>query len=169
MAAPLTLDQPRRDPRGDLLRRLENAPDEHAEALLDAYTILQLLRDKGLLEIAKGALGSGEKVLGILTETMESAEAVRAVRNTVILAKIAAALDPEVLENIVRAVTNTVLEKRTGKPPGLFQLLRQFSSPDSRRAHAAIASMVESIGKNLSAEKGPVDHGRREKITRHDA
>jgi uncharacterized protein YjgD (DUF1641 family) len=169
MAAPLPLFKPRRDPRGDLLRQLENAPQEHAEALLDAYTILQQLRDKGLLEIAKGALGSGEKVLGILTETMETAEAVRTVRNSVILSKIVAALDPEVLENIVSAVTNTLVEKRTGKPPGLVSLLRQFSSPDTRRALAVMATMVESLGKNLSAEKGPADHGRREKITRHEA
>jgi hypothetical protein len=66
MAAPILLKLPEPDPREALYRRLENAPKEHAEALLAACDILQELHDKGLLEIAKGALGSGEKVLQIL-------------------------------------------------------------------------------------------------------
>src|ERR1700686_2774669 len=39
---------------------------EHAEALLNVYDILQELQERGVLDLAKGALASGEEVLQIL-------------------------------------------------------------------------------------------------------
>ena len=100
MATPILLNLPPRDPREVLYQRLENAPREHAEALLAACEILQGLHDKGLLELAKGALGSGEKVLEILVEAGNSPEVIRGIRNLMVLAKMADALDPEVLEDL---------------------------------------------------------------------
>ena len=50
MAKPILLDAPNRDPKVELRHRLENAPAEHAEALLAAYEVLQGLHDRGLLE-----------------------------------------------------------------------------------------------------------------------
>ena len=63
MAQPVLLTLPPKDPREVLFHRLENAPQDHAEALLATYDILQGLHDKGLLEIAKGAHGSRSKVV----------------------------------------------------------------------------------------------------------
>jgi len=68
MAQPILLELPRRDPREALYDRLKAAPQEHCEALLNVYDILQELQDRGVLEIAKGALGSSEKVLKILVD-----------------------------------------------------------------------------------------------------
>ena len=45
MAEPILLKLPPRDPREALYQRLENAPHEHAEALLITYDILQGLHD----------------------------------------------------------------------------------------------------------------------------
>lgn len=59
---------------------MENAPKEHAKALLAACDSLQRLRDRGLLELARGALGLGEKVLRILVETGNSPEVMRALQ-----------------------------------------------------------------------------------------
>ena len=87
MAAPILLKLPPQDPREALHRRLEDAPKEHAEALLAACDVLQGLHDKGLLELAKGALGSGEKVLEILVEAGNSPEVIRGIRNFIILTK----------------------------------------------------------------------------------
>ncbi|MEA2539054.1 MAG: hypothetical protein QOH35_420, partial [Acidobacteriaceae bacterium] len=61
MAEPILLNLPPSDPRETLYKRLESAPHEHAEALLTTYDILQGLHDQGILELAKGALGSSEK------------------------------------------------------------------------------------------------------------
>ena len=43
-----------RNSRNDLMRRLEQAPEEHAEALLAAYDLLQRMHEKGLVDIASG-------------------------------------------------------------------------------------------------------------------
>ena len=62
MAQPILLELPRQDPSEALYERLKRAPHEHAEALLNVYDILQELQDRGVLDLAKGALRSGEEV-----------------------------------------------------------------------------------------------------------
>ena len=52
-----------RDARNDLLRRLEQAPQEHVEALLSTYELLQRMHDKGLLDLANGLLSASDTVV----------------------------------------------------------------------------------------------------------
>ena len=52
-----------RNSRDDLLRRLEQAPAEHVEALLAAYDLLERLHETGLLDTANGLLSAGETVV----------------------------------------------------------------------------------------------------------
>ena len=65
MASPIPLELPRTDPRIALQARLQNAPAAHAEALLAAYEVLQGLHDRGVLDLMRSALGSGDEVLEI--------------------------------------------------------------------------------------------------------
>ena len=167
MAEPIPFEAPRRDPRAELLLKLQNAPLDHAEALLDAYAVLQLLRDKGLLEIAKGALGSGEKVLGILTETIDSKEFIRTVRNLVILGKIVGSIDPVVLEKIVGSVSGSFEKARTEKPPGLLHLLGAMTGRNSRRALGPIVAALGALGEGLDGNKIAPVESRKKKVTRH--
>ena len=46
MARPIALEFPPRDPAAELRSKLENAPAEHAEALLAAYEVLQALHEQ---------------------------------------------------------------------------------------------------------------------------
>src|SRR5271165_1903725 len=94
MAEPILLKLAPRDPREALYQRLENVPREHVEALLAVCDIVQGLHDRGILELAKGALGSSEKVLQILVNTANTLEVIRGIRNAMILAKIADSIDP---------------------------------------------------------------------------
>jgi uncharacterized protein YjgD (DUF1641 family) len=157
MAEPILLKLPPRDPREALYHRLENAPQDHVEALLAAYDILQGLHDKGLLEIAKGALGSGEKILQILVDAGNSPEVIRGIRNLVILAKIADSIQPEVLENLQRAVANGMEDAKTKKPPGLLQLAKQAGNEDTRRALGLLTGVLQALGSSLERkpESGP--------------
>jgi len=66
MAQAIPLNVPARDPRAELQVRLENAPLQHAAALLSAYEVLQGLHDRGVFELLRGAFGSSDKVLSIL-------------------------------------------------------------------------------------------------------
>ncbi len=133
MAQPILLKIPPEDPRVALRQRLESAPTEHAEALLALYDIVQELHDKGLLELAKGALGSGEKVMKIGVEAANSPEVIQAIRNFMILSKLFASLDPRLLEHLAGAVPKALVEAKEEKPLGLFALLGMLASQDMRR------------------------------------
>ncbi len=51
------------DSREDLIRRVEQAPVEHAEAVLAAYDLLQRMHEKGLLDLLNGLLSAGDTVI----------------------------------------------------------------------------------------------------------
>jgi uncharacterized protein YjgD (DUF1641 family) len=149
MAQPILLELPRRDPRETLYEQLKNAPYQHAEALLNVYEILQELQDRGVLELAKGALGSSERVLQILVNVVNQPETIRGMRNMMILAKIADSFEPELLEGLEQAVQEGLTEARKRKSPGYWQLVKKLLSKESRRVVVATATILHSLGKRL--------------------
>jgi uncharacterized protein YjgD (DUF1641 family) len=149
MAQPILLELPRRDPREALYEQLKSAPQEHAEALLNVYEILQELQDRGVLELAKGALGSSEKVLEILVDVANKPEMIRGIRNLMIVAKIANSFEPELVEGLQQAVQEGLAEARKPKPLGLWQLMKKLLSQESRRVLVLTASILQSVGKSL--------------------
>jgi uncharacterized protein YjgD (DUF1641 family) len=153
MAEPIPLNLPPRDPREALYRRLENAPQEHAEALLASYDILQGLHDRGVLELFKGGLGSSDKVLQILVDTGNSPEVIRAIRNLMVLAKILDAVDPELLETLESAIPVTLAEAKTSKAPGPWELIKRARSEDTRRALGVLTNVLMAFGRALRSGK----------------
>jgi uncharacterized protein YjgD (DUF1641 family) len=149
MAQPILLELPPHDPREALYERLKNAPHEHADALLNVYDILQELQDRRVLDLAKGALGSSEKVLQILVNVANTPEVIRGIRNMMILAKVANSFEPELLEGLEQAVQKALAEARKPKPVGLWQLVEKLLSRESRRVLVATASILQSLGKSL--------------------
>ena len=153
MAEPILLNLPPQDPREALYRRLENAPKEHAEALLAACDILQGLHDKGVLDLLKGALGSGEKVLEIAVNAANTPEVIHGIRNFIILTKLFATLEPKLLEHLAEAVPKALVEAETQKPLGLLSLLSKLSNQDTRRMLTIMTRVLESLGKDLGSER----------------
>ena len=151
MAQPIPLNLPARDPRAELQARLQNAPQEHAEALLAAYEVLQGLHDRGVFDLLRGALGSSDKVLEIVVEAAKTPESIRGIRNVMILTKLFAGLDPELLEHIADAVPKALAEAKTQKPLGLLQLMGKATNADTRRTMTILLKVAESLGKDLSA------------------
>ena len=150
MAEPILLKLPPRDPREALYDRLKNAPHEHAEALLTVYDILQELHECRILELAKGALGSSEKVLGILVNVVNQPEMIRGLRNLISLANVADAIEPELLEALRPAVQEGLAEATKAKPLGIWHLSKMLLSQESRRVLVLAASVLQSVGKRLS-------------------
>jgi uncharacterized protein YjgD (DUF1641 family) len=150
MAQPILLELPPRDPREALYDRLQNAPHEHAEALINVYDILQELQDRGVLELAKGALGSSERVLEILVNVVNKPEMIRGMRNLIILANVADALEPELLESLQPAIKQALTEARKANPHGFWQIAKMLLSRQSRRVMILAASIMTSVGKCLS-------------------
>ncbi len=87
MARPIALELPPRDPREELRKRLEQAPATHAEALLDSYELLQELHEHGVFELLRGALSASDKLIETAVDDAKSDEAIRAIRNAMILGK----------------------------------------------------------------------------------
>src|SRR5438105_3361507 len=153
MSQPIPLELPARDPRAELQARLQNAPQEHAEALLAGYEVLQGLHDRGVFELLRGALGSSDKVLSILVDAAKTPQAIIATRNLLILSKVVFTLEPELLENIAKAVPNSLDRAREQKPLTLWQLFKKLCSQDTRRALSAMLGIVESFGKGLGSPR----------------
>jgi uncharacterized protein YjgD (DUF1641 family) len=155
MAKPIPLELPARDPRAVLQTRLQNAPAEHAEALLSAYEVLQGLHDRGALELLRGALGSSDQVLDIIVEAAKTPDSIRGIRNLIILAKILGTVDPRLVEGFARSVPEALEQTKAcdAKPPGFWGILKQFSNRDFRRGLVLVNSMLEAFGRNLPSEK----------------
>jgi uncharacterized protein YjgD (DUF1641 family) len=149
MAQPIPFISPQRDPREALFRKLKEAPQEHAEALLAAYDVLQKLHDRGVLDIVRGGLGSGDKLLQMLVDASNTPEAIRGMRNLIILAKMADSLEPELLEKLARAVPESLAQAKTEKPLGMWQMLKKMGSRDTRRALTLMVRLTEALGKGL--------------------
>lgn len=151
MALPIPLELPKRDPREELRNRLEQAPVEHAAAILAGFEVLQGLHDQGVLELVRGMLGGGDKILEIVVEASKTPEAIRGIRNLVIMTKIIGGIDPELLKKFAEAVPDALAgaAKAQEKDPGFWEVLRIVRSRNLRRGLAVMNNMLEALGKNF--------------------
>jgi|HubBroStandDraft_5_1064220.scaffolds.fasta_scaffold92325_2 uncharacterized protein YjgD (DUF1641 family) len=151
MARPISLELPRRDPREELRSRLEAAPVEHAEALLDSYELLQDLHDRGVFQLLRGALEASDKIVESAVDAARSDESIRVLRNAIILGKMLASINPDLLQSISAAVSETLgsQKKPAIEPPGLFSLLNQYRRKELRRSIALVNRFLESLGRQL--------------------
>lgn len=151
MARPIALELPPRDPREELRKRLEEAPLEHAEALLESYKLIEELHRHGVFELLRGALGASDKLIEAAVDAAKSEESVRAIRNAIILGKILGSINPDVLQGVAAAVTETLgcYQKPVVEPSGFFSLLAEFRRPELRRSMALINNFLEVLGTQI--------------------
>jgi uncharacterized protein YjgD (DUF1641 family) len=152
MAQPIPFHPAPRDPREDLNTRLQQAPLEHAEAVLAAYEVLQGLHDRGVLELMRGTLGGSEKILEQVVAVGSGAQAVRATRNLLLLVTTLGEIEPALLSDLTRAIPKALVQANAeeSKPPGLFKLMSTFWNADFRRGLAAFNDLLVVFGKNLT-------------------
>ena len=156
MAKPIPLKLSRRDPQEELRSRLENAPDEHAEAMMAGLGVLQALHDQGILEVLRGVLGGGSKILEIVVDAVKTPEAIRGIRNLVIITKILGSMDPELLKKFTETIPDVLVaaeKAQETEPPGLWEALRILRSKNLRRGLAVANNVLAALGSNFSAEK----------------
>jgi uncharacterized protein YjgD (DUF1641 family) len=133
----------------DSAERLTEALDKHTDAIVSALELLQLLHDRGVLELLRGLVGAGDQLVGILTGAAGAPESLRGIRNFILLTKFFASIPPEVLESLVRTASEGAEREKANRAPGLLQLLRRAGSEDSRHAIAVTLDLLESVGKAL--------------------
>jgi uncharacterized protein YjgD (DUF1641 family) len=151
MGQPIRFDVPPPDSRAVLRERLERAPEEHAEAILAAYELLQALHDRGVLDIARTALAARDELLDTVIDGINTPAAIRALRNLVFWQGILGSIEPKWFKGLTQAVPEG-LEKATAernRPVRLWTLLRRALSNNSRRGLAAGVDFLESFGRHL--------------------
>jgi uncharacterized protein YjgD (DUF1641 family) len=149
-----------RDLREDLERKLDEARVKHAAAILDAYELIQALHDAGALNLLRGLAGAEDDIIGRISSSLNSPEAIRGIRNFIVLSKIAASIDPKILEAVSSAIAGSRAEHGTGKespkeqarqePPSLWTIFKRLRSENSRRAMAAATDILDTVGRSLS-------------------
>ena len=151
MAQPIPLEIPPRNPRAELRSRLELAPEEHAEAVLAAYDVLQELHSRGVLEIMRGALAASDDILEKVVDNVRTPEAIRAIRNLLFWRQILGAIEPEWFKGVFQAIPEGIAQATAerDKPVSLFGLLRRFTNKDSLRGLAAAVDFLQAFGRHL--------------------
>jgi uncharacterized membrane protein YphA (DoxX/SURF4 family) len=129
------------DSRGDLMRRLQDAPEDHAEALLSLYDLLELLHERGLIDTANGLLSASTTVVDRLVDVVSSKQAVSALRVGLMVANL--------LETIDTNRVHSLLTASEGKPPSLLRLGRDALSEDARRGLSAGVGLLSVFGATL--------------------
>lgn len=158
MAQPIPLEIPPRNPRAELRARLELAPEEHAEAVLAAFEVLQELHNRGVLEIVRGALAASDDILETVVDDVKTPEAIRAIRNLLFWRRILGSIEPEWFKGIFKAIPEGIAEATAEreKPIGLFTLLRRLMNKDSLRGLAAGMDFLQAFGRHLQSAENPL-------------
>jgi uncharacterized protein YjgD (DUF1641 family) len=151
MAQAISLEVPPRNPRAELHSRLEGAPEQHAEAVLAAYEVLQELHTRGVLEIIRGALAASDEILDKVVDNARTPEAIRAIRNLLFWRRILGSIEPEWFKGIFQAIPEGIAQATAerNQPVSFFGLLRRFTSKDSLRGLAAALDFLQAFGRHL--------------------
>lgn len=128
--------------RDDLIRRIEAAPEEHADAILEAYDLLESLHQKGILSALNGALRASDTVIDKVTDAVSSKEAVNAVRIGLLLGNLLSSVDVDRV--------HTLLTSPEKKSPSLLSLVGQMNNEDVRRGMSVGLSLLGVFGASLA-------------------
>jgi uncharacterized protein YjgD (DUF1641 family) len=134
-----------RNSRDDLLRELEQAPIEHAEAVLAGYDLLQRLHEKGLIDLLNGLLSAGDTIVDRVVDVISSKEMVTALRIALILGDLLSSIDADKLR--------TVVSNSSKEAPSLLMIGKQAISKDARRRMAVAAGLLNVVGDALNTQK----------------
>ncbi|QNI33554.1 hypothetical protein H7849_06310 [Alloacidobacterium dinghuense] len=131
--------------RDDLIRRIEHAPVEHAEAILAAYDLLQRLHEKGVIDLLNGLLNAGDTVVDRVVDVISSKELVTALRIALMFSNRLSSIDADKLHSVIADA-----EK---EPPSLLTIGKQAISRDARRGMAVAVGLLNILGKALETQQ----------------
>ena len=148
MAEPVVFSPKKADPRVELQRRLAAAPQEHAEALLVAYDVLEEAHNQGLLDALHGALKAKDTIITLLAQHAANPANMNALRHVIAVGQMLGSFDPEPISAFAREAYGVAeTERREGKPPSLWQLFQRIRHPDARRGLSFATSMLAALGR----------------------
>ena len=149
MANPISFVPQSVDPKFELQQRLAAAPNEHAEALLVAYDLLEEAHRQGILDALHGAIGAKDTIVGLVAQYSAEPMSVNAIRNLLALGKILGTLEPEPLSQLSKEMAVALdSHKREQAPPSLWQIFKRATSSDARRGLSFMTLMLTAVGRS---------------------
>jgi uncharacterized protein YjgD (DUF1641 family) len=133
------------DARVDLIKKVEGAPVEHAEAVLATYELLQQLHEKGILELLTGLLTAGDTVINHVVGIISSPQAVTATRLGLMMVNLLGSIDADKISKALAAGSK--------EPPSLLAIGKQATSAEARRAMAVGLGLLTAFGEALEKSK----------------
>lgn len=157
MAVPLqwkkTEEARKAETSADLDRRLEQARLENGEALLAFYKLIGALHEKRVFDLLTGAVIARDSLIEKVTSGFDSRGAINATRNVMTMSRLLANADPDVMQSFADNIDELRRQPPLHSTPGLFATIASFLGRDARRAHAAIAAVLNALGRALMAKK----------------
>jgi uncharacterized protein YjgD (DUF1641 family) len=137
------------DDREELKRKIDDAPAEHAEAVLSAYRLLEQAHQSGTLELLRGALAAQDSIINHMVGLVSQPEMVNGLRNLIVLGKLLG----NVNQGLETAVRGDDKAKRRRAPPSLFTLVSRMNTPDARRGIEVAAGLLAALGSAAHPQK----------------
>jgi len=152
VANPLPYKPASIDPSTELDTQIAAAPKQRGEAVLAAWDLLETAHDEGVLDVLHGAVYAKDTIAGTVAQYAKQPESINAMRNGIALVKILGSLDPEILENVAKAMAEASEEHRNEEqPPSLWKLIRRVNSEDSRRGLSFLTLMLAGLGRSMGS------------------
>jgi len=174
MAHAITFKPAPVDYHQELMKRVESAPREHAEALLVLWELLETAHKQGILELVEGLIGGKDIIAGKLAESARLPESVAAIRNGIALARVLGSIDPDMLQRFAKGLDEATREtaayekqaamhgtksaaaqehkKAAQKAPSWWHILKQAMSEDARRGIGFATNLLVAFGRATKAE-----------------
>ena len=130
-----------KDSRHDLIRRLEDAPEKHAEAILAAYELLQRLHEKGLIDVANGLLSASDTIIERVADVVSSKQAINALRLALIGANLLDLVDPDKVSAVLSVPKN--------KPHTFWRVMKQAVASYFRLVLVTAIELVKVFGHSV--------------------
>jgi len=130
-----------------LRRKLEDAPLDHAEALLKAYALLDAANQHGILDLLRGLISAEDKILDKVAGYASTQDGINTLRNLLVLGKLMGSIDPDLFGQGAKDLTATILQESKRRPRGFLPAAQRLRKSDAQRGLSIIIAALESIGR----------------------
>lgn len=125
------------------------ASGQRADALLSAHELLQVLHDRGVLEMAHAVAGECDARSESLDSMVCSPESIRGLHNVIVLTRLLAGIPPDALRNVIETTGASAQRERSNETPGLGRLLWRLRNKETRHTLAVMLDVLAALGKWL--------------------
>ena len=130
------------DAREELKRKIDEAPAEHADAILSGYRLLEQAHESGTLELLRGALAAQDSIINHVVGLVSQPEMVNGLRNLIVLGKVLG----NIHQTLEIGTSGDDKAKRKQAPPSLFTLISRMNTPDARRGIEVAVGLLAALG-----------------------